>query len=260
MLTKNLQKYIRSLALKKNRDADRVFLAEGRKTVSELLGHFPCKILIGAEDFLCSHPSEGQRIVATSDEIARASLLKSPRDVLAIFDQHRPVSAAVSSISAEMAATSDLVLLLDGVQDPGNLGTIIRLADWFGIRHIVCSPHCADAFAPKVVQSTMGSLARVALDYDDPLDFLHRLPVSTPIYGTFLDGDNIYTQPVTPHGVVIMGAEGEGISPQLADKVTHRLFIPSYPAGVPTGESLNVAIATAIVCGEFRRRALMATF
>lgn len=255
MFTKNLQKYIRSLALKKNRDVDGVFLAEGRKTVSELLGHYPCKMLIGAEDFLQSYPAEGRHIVATLDEIARASLLKSPRDVIAVFDQCFPIPDKKALSPVEAAAT-DLVLLLDGVQDPGNLGTIIRLADWFGIHHIVCSPHCADVFSPKVVQSTMGSLARVVIHYEKLADFLHRLPLNTPVFGTFLDGDNIYGQTLTQHGVIIMGSEGEGISPELADAVTHRLFIPSYPVGMPTGESLNVAIATAIICGEFRRRAL----
>ena len=142
------------------------------------------------------------------------------------------------------------------MQDPGNLGTILRLADWFGIHHVVCSLHTADVFSPKVVQATMGSLARVRVHYLDPLEYLNELPAETPVYGTFLDGKNIYDEQLTDKGIIVMGNEGKGISAALTDYITHRLYIPNYPIGTPTGESLNVAIATAVTCAEFRRQML----
>ena len=141
------------------------------------------------------------------------------------------------------------------MQDPGNLGTIIRTSDWFGIRQIICSPGTADAFSPKVVQATMGSIARVSVNYTDLPSFLAQLPAGTPVYGTFLEGENIYRHPLSPNGLIIMGNEGKGISPAVSRFVTEKLFIPPYPANATTGESLNVAIATAITCAEFRRRA-----
>ena len=146
-----------------------------------------------------------------------------------------------------------LSLALDGIQDPGNLGTIIRIADWFGIEQIFCSDDTVDAWNPKVVQATMGSIARVNIIYFNLLEFLDTLPADFPVYGTLLDGDNIYTQPLTPHGLIVMGNEGNGISPEIRQKVNRRLLIPSYRTD-DTAESLNVAIATAITCAEFRRR------
>lgn len=146
-----------------------------------------------------------------------------------------------------------MVLALDGVQDPGNLGTIIRIADWFGIETIYCSPDSADAFNPKVVQATMGSLARVHIIYKDIALFIDALPDDIPVYGTVLDGDNIYEKDLQHRGVIVMGNEGNGISERVRQRLTHSLLIPSFPPERPTAESLNVAVATAIVCAEFRR-------
>ena len=146
-----------------------------------------------------------------------------------------------------------LTLALDGVQDPGNLGTIIRLADWFGIGTIVCSEETADAWNPKVVQATMGSIARVDIVYTDLAGMLDKLPEGTPVYGTLLDGNNIYGQELTRGGIIIMGNEGNGLTEKVRRRVNRRLLIPSYRTD-DTAESLNVAIATAIVCAEFRRR------
>ena len=142
------------------------------------------------------------------------------------------------------------------MQDPGNLGTIVRLADWFGIRHIVCSPETADLYNPKVVQATMGALARVRLYYTPLADFLGSMDRTT-VYGTFLDGVDLYRSTLTPRGVIVMGNEGNGISPELEPYIGSRLYIPSYPAGQPTSESLNVAMAAAITCAEFRRRQIV---
>jgi TrmH family RNA methyltransferase len=147
----------------------------------------------------------------------------------------------------------NLCIALDGVQDPGNLRTIIRIADWFGIDTIICSLTTADAYAPKVVQATMGSIARVKVIYTDLVEYLKGLDKDIPIYGTLLDGENIYSKQLTPNGIIVMGNEGNGISPAVRELVNSHLLIPSYPPDRPSAESLNVAIATAITVAEFRR-------
>ena len=149
----------------------------------------------------------------------------------------------------------ELILALDSIQDPGNLGTIVRIADWFGIKHILCSKSTVDVYNSKTVQATMGALARVELYYVDLLDVLHLCKDDNiPIYGTFLDGESVYHKELEAFGVIVMGNEGNGISSLVADMVTDKLLIPSFPHGSVTSESLNVAVATAIVCSEFRRR------
>lgn len=253
MLSKAKLKYIRSLELKKNRRADHVFVAEGPKVVGDLRNHFPCRLLVATEEWLEVHadyPAE-EKVCVTAEELTRASFLKTPQEVLAVFGYGEE-----ESVSPDVAA-EELCLALDDVQDPGNLGTIIRLADWFGIRHLFCSPGTADAYNPKVVQATMGALARVQVHYTPLPALLQEMGRrNIPLYGTFLDGESLYTQPLDGHGVIIMGNEGNGISPEVAACVSHRLLIPNYPMGRDTSESLNVATATAIICSEFRRRML----
>lgn len=247
MLSKNKQKFIRQLALKKHRDASGYFVAEGPKVVEELMHAFHCTLLLATPEYLAAHKPQAQEIIEVSErELTATSNLKTPQQVIGVFQKKEQVAAPMPQ--------ETLVLALDGVQDPGNMGTILRLADWFGIRHVVCSPSTADAFAPKVVQATMGALARVSVSYTDLSLWLGALPEGCPIYGTMLDGADIYTAGLTAHGVIIMGNEGNGISPEVAGRLSHRLLIPSYPPGMPTSESLNVATATAIVCAEFRRR------
>ena len=176
------------------------------------------------------------------------SFLKNPQDVLAIFK--RP-NWDITEITPE----KELVLALDGIQDPGNLGTIIRLADWFGISHIVCSKDTADVFSPKTVQATMGALAHVKIHYTDLETFLQAQSAQAiPLYGTFLGGENLYEKTLSGNGILIMGNEGNGIRPAIEAFVNEKLYIPNYPEGRDTSESLNVAIATAVVCAEFRRR------
>lgn len=247
MLSKNKIKYIHSLELKKNRFSENSFVAEGPKVVGDLLPHMHCRLLVALPEWLVTHPSaKADEIVeATADELSRASFLRAPQDVLGVFSIPK---------SSPSCMTTDLMLALDEVQDPGNLGTIIRLADWFGIRQIVCSEGTVDAFSPKVVQATMGAIARVNIRYVSLPSFLSSLPEGTPVYGTFLDGHVIYDAPLSESGIIVMGNEGNGISHAVADCVTDRLFIPSFPVGVETSESLNVAVATAITCSEFRRR------
>ena len=224
-LSKNRIKYIHSLELKKNRKTEKVFLAEGPKLVGDLLGHFPCR-------FLAATPE---------------CLLKTPQQVLAVFEQPEyETDASVISHS--------LCLALDDVQDPGNLGTIIRLADWFGIEHIFCSPNTVDVYNPKTVQATMGGIARVKLHYTPLPDLIQSLK-DIPVYGTFLDGENMYTQKLSSNGLIVMGNEGNGIGKEVEQLINRKLYIPNYPAERETSESLNVAIATAVVCAEFRRQA-----
>ena len=248
MLSKNKIKYIRSLELKKNRKEERAFVAEGHKLVGDLLGHFSCRLLVATRSWLDIHPQVGadEVIEVTQEELTRASLQKTPQDVLAIFEQPEyPMNPEVISQS--------LCLALDDVQDPGNLGTIIRVADWFGIEHIFCSLGTVDVYNPKTIQATMGALARVKLHYCNLPSLIASLG-DVSVYGTFLDGKNIYGEDLGTYGLIVMGNEGKGVSQEVADMVNKRLYIPNYPPQRETSESLNVAMATGIVCAEFRRR------
>lgn len=186
-------------------------------------------------------------IEVTEDELTKASFLCHPQQVLAVFKK-------LDSHVDTNLLTSKLTIVLDSVQDPGNLGTIIRIADWFGIENVICSADTADAYNPKVVQATMGSIARVNVTYMNLSVLFDSLPKDFPIYGTLLEGDNIYNQELTEVGLIVMGNEGKGISPAIRNLVNRALRIPNYPEGRATADSLNVAIATAIVCVEFRRR------
>ena len=248
-ISKNKIKFIRSLEQKKVRREERVFLAEGPKLTADLLGHFRCRYLAATDDWLASHNTiEADEIdTATIDEIARASLLKTPQDVIAIFNK-RKEKTDITVIEKQ------LCLALDDVQDPGNLGTIIRIADWFGIEHIFCSTNTVDVYSPKVVQATMGALSRVHLHYVSLTDLIGKLNKNVPIYGTLLDGTNIYTQELSTTGLIVMGNEGNGITAEVRQLINRKLYIPNYPEGRNTSESLNVAIATAVTCAEFRRR------
>ena len=247
MISKNKIKYIRSLELKKNRNKEGKFVAEGFKVVDDLLALQPADLIVATGEWLRgkNFEAETEVIEVTDEELKKVSFLQHPQQVLAVF---RQATSGDYSIN-----TSELSLALDGVQDPGNLGTIIRIADWFGITHIYCSQDTADVYNPKVVQATMGSIARVKVEYGDLLGLVESLSADVPVYGTLLDGDNIYQQTLENRGLIVMGNEGKGISPALAKKVNHKLLIPNFPEGRATADSLNVAIATAITCSEFRR-------
>lgn len=251
MLSKNKIKYIRSLDLKKNRKEEQAFVAEGHKLVGDLIGHFPCRLLAALPSWLEKHPGvKATEIIEVSqEELSRASLLKTPQDVLAVFEQPQ------YTVCPE-AVTQSLCIALDDVQDPGNLGTIIRVADWFGIEHIFCSQGTVDVYNPKTIQATMGALARVQLHYCDLVSLIRSLDEKVPVYGTFLDGTNMYAEQLSENGLIVMGNEGNGVSPEVAKLVNKRLYIPNYPSERETSESLNVAMATGIVCAEFRRRLL----
>ncbi len=248
-LSKNKIKYIRSLEQRKVRKAERVFLAEGPKLIEELLPHFECRILAGTPEWMANNkPIDAEEIIeATQEEINRASLLKTPQQVLAVFAQPE------YKLNIQVIENS-LTLALDDIQDPGNLGTIIRLADWFGIENIICSLNSADLYNPKVIQATMGGIARVKVHYADLPELISLLNDNIPVYGTFLNGTNIYEQELSANGLIVMGNEGNGISRQVEEVINRKLYIPNYPPGKESSESLNVAIATAVICAEFRRR------
>lgn len=250
MISKNRIKEIKQLELKKYRRRTGLFVAEGHKLVLDLLTAFRPVYFAATEEWLQHNPGVLPTGVpcdcVTPDELQRASLQQNPQNLLALFQ------IPSHTVSLQETANENLVIALDGVQDPGNLGTIVRLADWFGIEHVFCSPLSADIFGPKAVQATMGALARVQVHYTDLAEELRRF--SGQIYGTFLDGDDIYTTPLSPSGVIVMGNEGNGVSPEVGALVNARLFVPPFPEGKATSESLNVAVATAIVCAEFRRR------
>lgn len=250
MLSKNDIKNIKSLEQKKFRMEKGLFIAEGHKLVGELLGKFECVLAAATENWIQSrHKIPARRIeTVTPDELKRASLMQAPQDVLAVF------RIPGNGTSIETAAKSGLVLALDDVQDPGNLGTIVRIADWFGIKQIFCSKGTVDIYNPKAIQATMGAIARVSVSYIDLKGSLEEISQKVPVYGTFLEGDIIYDTQLSGNGVIIMGNEGNGISRDIARTVNHKLFIPNWPQGAVTSESLNVAVATAVVCSEFRRR------
>lgn len=236
MLSKNQIKLIRSLELKKNRKRENLFVAEGPKVVGDLL-----RAGFRAHSIYSTAPRADAQLV-TEDELRRISFLQHPQELLALFEIPTPATPQPSGLS----------IALDGIQDPGNMGTIIRIADWFGIHSIFCSTDTVDAYNPKVVQATMGSIAHVPIIYCDLAELINK--AACPIYGTLLDGEDIYQQELTPDGIIVMGNEGNGISTPIRPLITHRLLIPNFSLSKETAESLNVAIATAITCSEFRRR------
>jgi len=248
MLSKAQIKEIRLLGMKKHRDEKQLFIAEGNKLVADMLYTFECELLLARASWMATQGNIPARelLLADDAEIRKISLLKTPQDVFAVF--RRPTFSI-----AEASPEEQLILALDGVQDPGNMGTIIRIADWFGIAHLVCSPDCADAFGPKTVQATMGALSRVKVHYADLPTYLSHHREDAPVYGAFLEGDNIYEKRLPQNGVIVIGNEGNGIRPATASLVGERLYIPSFPPSLHAAESLNVAAATAIICSEFRR-------
>ena len=219
------------------------------KLVADMMFAFECELILAKPSWMAMQgniPAK-ELLEAEGDDIRKASFLKNPQDVLAVFK--RPDWSL-----DEADPSTSLVLALDGIQDPGNLGTIIRLADWFGIEHIVCSPDTADVFSPKTVQATMGALAHVKVHYTELEDYLKAQAArQIPLFGTFLDGENMYTKELSANGIIVMGNEGNGIRPQIEKLINQKLYIPSFPPERETSESLNVAIATAVICAEFRR-------
>lgn len=246
-LSANQIKYLRSLSQKKFRDEYGVFVAEGEKIVEEALksGYKVKEVYYEKE--------------IGRDAMSRISNLSSPSPVFAVIEKPNfsPDKIFDSLSNAQVTGVSKpLFLALDGVKDPGNLGTIIRVADWFGIDAIFAAPGSVEVYNPKVVQATMGAIFRKQVIYTDLADVCRKFSTaSLPVYGTFLDGKNLYENlpQESKCGLIVMGSESFGISAELEKNITNKLLIPPYPAGSVTSESLNVAIATAIICAEFRR-------
>jgi TrmH family RNA methyltransferase len=235
--------------MRKYRLQEKAFVAEGPKLVGELLPYSTPLYIAATKDWLDAN-RHLLRAVKEVDEVSqteleRASLLRTPQSVLAVM----PIPERRLDISS---LQKKLVIALDSVQDPGNLGTILRIADWFGIHEVLCSEGTADVYNPKCVQSCMGALARVKVFYCNLPEVLGQ--VEMPVFGTFLDGTDIYKEELSGEGIIVMGNEGNGISQPVAKLVNRRLYVPNYPKGSLTTESLNVAVATGIVCAEFRRR------
>lgn len=255
-VTKQNIKDIHALSMKKHRDTGQCFVAEGPKVVGDLLPLMSCRELYASAEFLKNVDADVRKHIRRIEEVdqktlERLSLLCAPREALAVFDKP-PADNDLSFLAT--LPQQHLCLALDAVQDPGNLGTIVRIADWFGIEHIFASPNTADIYAPKVVQATMGAVGRVKVHYVALPLLLDNLDVDIPVYGTFLDGKNMYSQELAANGLIVMGNEGKGISPEVAAHINRKLYIPPFPEGRDTSESLNVAVATAVVCAEFRRR------
>ncbi len=262
MLTKSRLSLLRTLRQKKFRKENGLFVAEGDKLVLEILNSsFSVETLYATNEWLKENrnlASQAPETIAVSkDELSKISTLITPQNVLAVV-----------SIPEFLLEEKELVkkysLVLDGIRDPGNMGTIIRIADWFGIRDIICSPDCAEVWNPKVVQASMGSLLRVRIYEKEAHQFIEDLNKATRqeelsdpmIYGTFLDGENVYTTQFNSTGVIVIGNESNGISLKTAQLVNKRITIPLFrETGDDSNrpESLNAAIATAIVCAELRR-------
>ena len=254
MLSKSKIKLIRSLEQKKERYQQGLFVIEGDKTVRETLASaLSVESVFAKSVWLGQIPNRlvkkaGEIFEINDKELSQISFLKTPNQALAL------VRIPHYSLNMEELSSS-LFLYLDCVQDPGNVGTIIRLADWFGIRNLLLCEGNADPFNPKTIQSSMGSILRVKTHQVDETFFqqLKNHKPDFPVYGTFLNGENLYNTELSTPALIVMGNESKGISPNVEKHITRRLFIPPYPSTNQTSDSLNVAVAAAIVCAEFRR-------
>jgi TrmH family RNA methyltransferase len=242
MVSKNQIKLITSLQHKKYRQEQQLFIAEGVKVIQELLeSNFALEHLFETKHIFDSVETDKKSLVNEQD-MKRISALATPSSCLAVFKipKGKPIEE------------HGLIIALDAIRDPGNLGTIIRLCDWFGVTQLLCSLETVDVYNPKVVQATMGSISRVNVHYIELADFIAA--TSLPVFGTFMDGENLYQQVLPKEGVLVLGNEANGISSQIEHRVTKKIAIPRFGA-VQKTESLNVATAAAIFLSEFRRNA-----
>jgi RNA methyltransferase, TrmH family len=253
-ISKNTIKFIASLQQKKYRDENQLFVVEGDKIVKELLqSDFVVEKLVATDEWLndnhrISIKAEIETSIATSDELKKMSSFTTPNQVLAI------VKYKQSKLEVQKF-TNKLSIALDNIQDPGNLGTIVRLADWFGVENIVCSEKSVEIYNPKVIQSTMGAFLRVNVFYSSLPEFIDAAKnFKIPVYGAFLEGEDIYSTGLNASGIIVMGNESRGISHEIEKMVDRKLAIPSFSNKPSKTESLNVAVATAIICSEFRRK------
>ncbi len=255
MLSKNKIKIITSLDKKKYRDKHGLFVIEGNKMVKEFLfAGFGIQLILASKAWIAENPHIPPSVELVETDALRlkkVSFLKTSTNVLALV-KIPETRLCIDELSFGLS------LVLDDIQNPGNLGTIIRIADWFGIKSVICSPQTVDVYNPKVLQASMGSILRVKVVYT-PLDSLFEdnlKKLKIPIFGTFMDGNNIYKTDLPQRGMIVIGNEGRGISPAWRKYITEKIAIPRFPQERSDAESLNAAMATAIVCAEFRRNAL----
>jgi len=246
MVSKAVLKYIKSLQVKKYRNQHQAFVVEGAKSVLELIrSGYELQHLFITESFLKEHTSlmaKGLKYeVVTETDLVKAGTFASNNAALAVANMRQLPKLSIKP--------TELVIALDDIRDPGNLGTIIRIADWYGIKTIVCSETCADFYNPKVISATMGSFTRINAYYLDLANWLQQHKADHEIYGASLDGTNIHQLQLKPTGIIVMGNEANGIKPEVADQVTKLIKIPAFG----NAESLNVATATAIIIDNFRR-------
>lgn len=238
MLSKNQIKLITRLKQKKYRQQDGLFIVEGIKTIKELLqSHFKLHALYTTESFNFDAKDE---ILISETDLKRISFLATPNKALAIFEI--PEFKSIQN--------NGLILVLDAIRDPGNLGTIIRLCDWFGITDLVCSKETVDCFNPKVVQATMGSITRVNITYLNLIPFLEK--TNLPVFGAFMEGENVYKKQLPEEGILVMGNEANGVSKEVEALISEKISIPRF-GNIQETESLNVATAAAILLSEFKR-------
>lgn len=239
MVSKNQIKLINSLQQKKYRKLHNLFIAEGKKVIQELLdAQFSLAYLfVTKADLFDTNPAA---TLISDSELKKITALTTANDCLAVFE--------IKETAFKL--TSGLELALDDIKDPGNMGTIIRLCDWFGISKIICTEETVDIYNPKVVQATMGSLARVQVEYTNLVAYLKATDLE--IFGTFMDGENIYKKELPSNGILVMGNEANGISSEIEKLITQKISIPRF-GNLQQTESLNVATATAIFLSEFKR-------
>ena len=244
LITNNQIKFVRSLHFKKNRDVHNCFIVEGEKMVDELLkSEFKVQSVFATKDW--KNPAiDNEKVQYISEkQLERISALKSPNKLIAVVEKSND-NFEISSIH------KGLTLVLDDISNPGNLGTIIRLCDWFGIRNIICSRNSVELYNPKVIQATMGSFLRANVYYTDIVGLIKQMPSNFPIYGSFMEGENIKNVDLEENALLIMGNESIGISEKLQQLVSKRIAIKSDKS---KAESLNVAIAAAILLYEFKQ-------
>ncbi len=254
MISKNTIKLIKSLGVKKYRQKEKLFIVEGDKSVLDVLNSgFPVKQLFATEQFMNQYKptltSNNNFTLVTEDEIKKASLLQHPQNCIAICELP-PENQLPEEIN-------DISLYLDGIRDPGNLGTIIRTCDWFGIKQLFCSPDSADLFNPKVIQATMGSFCRIKITSTEiePLAALAKNS-GVPVLGSFMNGKNIYTEELPSKAIIVIGNEGQGIREKTEQNVSGRISIPGFSQNSSVAESLNAAVAAGIICSEFKRQSV----
>lgn len=254
MISKNKIKFIKSLQIKKIRDQERLFIIEGDKLVKEFLSaQVPVMMIVAKAEFLSGLPSDltkhvSEKEVVSYEVLKQISTLKTPHNALAVVRMPE-TNLNISEI------LNELCVALDFIQDPGNMGTIIRAAGWFGIKNIICSTDCVDVYNPKVIQASMGALLHVNVYYEDLKQiFIAAKERSVPVFGTLLEGSSIYNHKLNKKGIILLGNESKGVSADLMEFVTEKIKIPKFSSATEGIDSLNVGMAAAIVFSEFLRK------